>query len=227
MSPRAAQPPVGEEQERRYVWDALLRTIHWSLFVSIVTLTVTGLYVADPFMSGAHVMRWMRLIHFIAATLFTLAVLARIVWMFTGTRTARWDQLLPTSRARLRELLGMVKYYAWPVGAPPQHDGHNPLAGLSYLGFYLLCLGLVATGLALYAPGAHVSSPLRWFAFLGALLGGLQTARWLHHVLMWGVLLFSMLHIYLAVFNARVARNGIIDSIVSGFRFAGRGGHGR
>jgi Ni/Fe-hydrogenase 1 B-type cytochrome subunit len=214
--------------ERVYVWDAVLRTVHWTLFLTIATLTVTGFYVADPFASGPNVMRWMRLIHFIGAILFSLAISTRLIWMFTGTRTARWNQLIPTSRARLRELFTMVKYYAWPVGAPPGHDGHNPLAGLSYVGFYLLCLALMATGFALYAPGAHVDSPMRWFGFLLPLLGGMQTARWLHHILMWGVLLFTMLHVYLAIFNARTARNGIIDSIVSGFRFARRGGgHGR
>jgi Ni/Fe-hydrogenase 1 B-type cytochrome subunit len=222
MSARPQLEPV-------YVWDRVLRLVHWTLALTIVTLSATGIAIAHPFVDAPHAMRWIRLVHFIAAIAFSMAILLRMVWLFAGPRVETWRELVPTTRARIRELRQTIRFYLWPKGEAPAHFGHNPLAGLSYVAFYSMCLALVGTGLALWSSSAAIGTPARIFTFLVPLMGGLAIARFLHHVLMWGVLLFAIVHIYLAVFNATVARSGLLDSIVTGWKILKDGGreHGR
>jgi Ni/Fe-hydrogenase 1 B-type cytochrome subunit len=222
--PASPASPAHEHLERRYVWDGLLRTVHWTLMLSIGVLTVTGLYIAHPVVAAPgpagerFVMGWMRHVHFFSAMAFSLALAARLVWFVMGPTHARLGELVPTSRHRLRELWAVIKYYAWPRGGPPPHEGHNPLAGLSYLGFYGLSLLMTVTGFVLYSVSAPLGSPLRPLLALLPWLGGAQTVRLLHHVTMWLTLVFAMVHVYLVVFNARAQKSGLIDSMVTGYK---------
>ena len=213
--------PRDDDLERVYVWQWPIRLVHWMLAGSILVLAATGFYISRPFFSGEDSMEWARTLHFFASIAFGLAVVLRLFWMFLGSRFARWDQLVPASKERWRGLFAVMKFYALPRGAyPHRHAGHNPLAGLSYLGFYLLALAILVTGLALYSAEAAVGSPMRWFAIFVPWLGGLARARWLHHVLMWPALLFAVIHVYIVIFVARVEGGGIVDSIITGWKVA-------
>lgn len=100
-----------------YVWELPVRLIHWTIFLSIAVLSVTGYYIGNPFIvvrggaDGGYVMGWMRFIHAVAAFVFTLCVLARIYWAFVGNRYARWNQFVPASRHRRTGMLKMQAYY--------------------------------------------------------------------------------------------------------------------
>ena len=100
--------------------------------------------------------------------------------------------------------------------------GHNPVAGSAYLlvfGLYFLAIG---TGLVMWAPSAEVGSPLRWFAPLAPLFGGFQIARWIHHVVMWLLLGFTLHHVYSAILVAAIEKNGTMDSIFAGYKWVPR-----
>lgn len=210
---------------RVYVWDLVVRLTHWTIAASILVLGLTGFYIGNPFFgpggpaSPHAAMTWARLIHFYASIAFGVAVLARLIWMFIGPREARWNQLLPTTRRRWRDLLGTLQFYAFLRDRPPPARGHNALAGFAYLFVFALYLFLIATGLGLYAASAHVGSYTHVFDFVPPLLGGLATTRWLHHLAMWVVALFVVQHIYTAWLTSRVEKNGTIDSIFSGYKF--------
>jgi len=208
-----------------YVWQIPVRVTHWLIALTLLILSVTGLYIGRPFMTVPgqagqwFVMGWMRIIHFYAAIVFTCAVIARAVWMFTGNKYARWDKFLPVHRTRQKGILPTVLFYSFLRDKPPAYVGHNPVAGSAYLlvfGLYFLAIG---TGLVMYAPSADVASPLRWFASLAPLFGGLQIARWIHHVVMWLLLGFTLHHVYSAVLVASIEKNGTIDSIVAGYKW--------
>lgn len=208
-----------------YVWERPVRITHWLIAMAITVLAVTGYYLGNPFItapdpaSQRFVMGTVKAIHFYAAIVFTLSELSRIVWMFVGNHYARWDQLLPIDRARRRDLLPWIKFYLFARPTTPSFVGHNPLAGLSYLLVYVLCLVAALTGYALFAIEADVGSPMRIFEILLPVFGGAQTARWIHHMIMWLLMLFIVHHIACAFLVARVTKNGTIDSIFSGFRF--------
>jgi Ni/Fe-hydrogenase 1 B-type cytochrome subunit len=211
-----------------YVWEVPVRLTHWLIALSLFVLSVTGLYIGRPFMTVAgpagqwFVMGWMRIIHSYAAIVFTCAVIARVIWMFSGNKYARWDKFLSVRGVRRHGVLPTVLFYSFLRDKPAAYVGHNPVAGSAYLlvfGLYFLAIG---TGLVMHAPSAEVGSPLRAFAALAPLFGGLQVARWIHHVVMWLLLGFTVHHVYSAILVAAVEKNGTMDSIVSGYKWVPR-----
>jgi Ni/Fe-hydrogenase 1 B-type cytochrome subunit len=119
-------------------------------------------------------------------------------------------------------LLATLEFYLFLLRKPPGYVGHNPLAGLTYVLVFFLYAVMIATGLALYSASAGVSSPMRAFQFLIPLLGGLQSARWIHHVVMWLLLGFAVHHVYSSVLMSQVEANATVESIVSGYKFVPR-----
>lgn len=221
-------PRVDRDLVRVYVWQLPVRVAHWLIVGSIVVLSVTGFYIGAPFISvpgpagQRFVMGTMKVVHFWAAIVFTLSVAARLVWMFTGNKYARWDKFLPVPARRRRGLWPTVKFYLFVLRKPPGFVGHNPVAGLAYTAVFGLYAVMILTGLALYGASAHVESPLRVFAGLAPWLGGLQTARWAHHVVMWLLIGFAVHHVYSAMLMSTVEQNATMESIFSGYKFVPR-----
>lgn len=213
---------------RVYVWEAPVRITHWLIALTIVILSATGLYIGYPFITvsgraGEHfVMGWAKIIHAYAAYLFITAVIIRMIWMFTGNRYAHWDKFIPVRALRRRGLLPTIKFYLFALRKPPGFVGHNPLAGLTYTLVFGLYFVAIVTGLVLRGTDADVSSPLRWFASYAPLLGGLQFARWIHHVVMWLLLGFAVHHVYSSVLMSTIEANATVESIFSGYKFVPR-----
>jgi Ni/Fe-hydrogenase 1 B-type cytochrome subunit len=211
--------------ERVYIWELPVRLAHWLLFFSIVTLAVTGYYIGHPFISApgaasAHfVMGSMRSVHLYASVVFTLAALVRVYWAFAGNAYARWSELIPVSRRRWQSFKQAFLFYTFLSRESVDYLGHNALAGLTYAGIFGVYFVMMATGFALYTVYASPSSPMQLFGFLIPLFGGLQVARLIHHIGMWVILVFVVAHVYFPVLYSIVERNGVFDSIFSGYKF--------
>lgn len=213
-----------EQLERVYVWEVPVRLSHWLIVATLVVLSVTGIYIGNPFLpvngeaTRHFVMGTLKSLHFMAAMLFTLSVCARLLWMFAGNPYARWQEFLPVSKRRLQGIWNTFAYYVFLHRDSPAFVGHNPLAGAIYTLVFGLCTGMIVTGLALASAGAHVTSLLHSFQFLIPWLGGLQWARFLHHVGMWLLLGFGAHHVWSAFLIGTVERSSLIDSIFSGYK---------
>ena len=221
-----AHPAARGTRIRVYVWDLVVRNTHWVIALSMAVLVVTGLYIAHPlgFPAGSggrdSLMPSMQVVHFYAATFFTLAVLIRLVWFFVSpVRYARWKQFIPVQRYRRRELLDAIKFYSFFRARPPDVIGHNPLAGLSYAGVFILYLVMISSGLALYSADASPGALLKSFQFLVPIYGGLESARFIHHLVMWVLILFAVLHLYANALTSALEANGEVDSIFAGYKF--------
>jgi len=206
-----------------YVWELPVRITHWLVVFSVLILSATGFYIGDPFIvvSGParehFVMGWMRTIHLYTAIVFTLALLVRIYWMFAGNRYARWDQYLPVSVERLHNTWEAIKFFACVRRDPLPYPGQTGTAGIAYAGVFLIQFVMVATGLALYTVYAAPRSVFQAFGFLIPLFGGLQMVHLIHHIGMWLLLIFMVLHVYLSILLCVTERNEI-DSIFSGYK---------
>jgi len=224
MSAMTDMPP-GPELDRVYVWEFPVRATHWILFYSILILCGTGYYIGHPFISvsGAakdhFVMGTVRAVHLYTAIVFSLAVLVRIYWFFAGNQYARLSEFIPFSRRRLRGIRETFLYFCFLGREPYIYPGHDALGGVSYLIIFMIYLVKIATGLALYTVVASAGSPFQVFDFLAPLFGGLQMARLIHHVLMWVVLIFAVLHIYCVFLLSLIQHYGEIDSIFTGYKF--------
>jgi Ni/Fe-hydrogenase 1 B-type cytochrome subunit len=215
--------PAGavEAKETVYVWELPVRITHWANVAAILVLSVTGYYIANPFIgtqgpaTDQFLMGAVRFVHIAAAMIFTVSVLFRLYWAFVGNRYARWPQFLPVKRGRNRALLRMLGYYTFLRKAPPAEVGHNPLAGVTYTGLYGLFAIQIVTGFALYSQPFHGGF---WPAAFGWIIihFGAQPVRLVHDLVMWLIIAFTIHHVYSAVLIDIEERSGLVSSIVTG-----------
>ncbi len=223
ITPTPVEAANPDERVAIKVWDLPVRLTHWVNVASILVLTVTGIYIANPFIvvhqadSQSYLMGTIRFVHFVTAFVFTTSVLFRIYWAFMGGRFALWDQFIPATKTRLRNLGRMARYYTFFRRTPPEEAGHNPLAGLTYTGVYLLFGLQIATGFALFALPFHGGV---WPALFGwiTLAFGVQPVRMAHDLLMYLFLAFTVHHVYSAVLIDIEERSGLLSSIVTGWK---------
>ena len=104
-----------------YVWQIPVRITHWLIALTLVILSVTGLYIGRPFMtvSGpageSFVMGWMKVIHAVLGMgVHRVAGCARVIWMFSGNKYAHWDKFLSFNRDRRRGFIPVVVFYIVP-----------------------------------------------------------------------------------------------------------------
>jgi Ni/Fe-hydrogenase b-type cytochrome subunit len=226
LSLAAKVPPPTGEYRWVYLWEWPIRAMHWVAVLSLVVLTVTGLYIGRPyFMTGGeasdhYLMGWVRFTHFTAAAFLVMTAIVRAYWLLMGNRYERFAALFPVRPRDWVNLVKMVKFYLMiePEKAP-RYLGHNPLQQLSYTGMYLVAFVMVVTGFALYGqatPGGVIYGLTNW---IGPLFGGMPVVRFIHHALTWAFLIFIPIHVYLAIRADHLERTGVISSIVSGGRF--------
>jgi Ni/Fe-hydrogenase 1 B-type cytochrome subunit len=213
---------MSEERVRLYVWQVPVRVTHWLIAISIGALSLTGGYIADPFLipPGGSVMTTMREVHVISAIVLLLAGLWRTVWLLRGNRFARWTAFIPTTRNQATELFRQAAFYAFLRKEIPKVLGHNQLAAAAYIALVGLLVVETVTGFALYAVlGAEPAATL--FGWTRELIG-LQAIRLVHHLAMWGILAIVVFHVYSCVLVDNIEKNGILTSIINGFKFPTR-----
>ncbi|MBZ5705809.1 MAG: Ni/Fe-hydrogenase, b-type cytochrome subunit [Acidobacteriia bacterium] len=216
-SPDSTFAPV-----RVYVWELPVRVSHWFIFLPVVVLSVTGYYMHNPFIVGksstTFLMATMRFTHLVAAFVFIAAFLLRVYWFFVGNNWSNWRAFVPLHRRQWRGMGGMVAYYSFLRRDLLHHVGHNALAAVTYLVMFLLMFIEILTGLALY-------SQVRGSSVLNALIGWLprlidiQNLRLMHFCIMFSFFIFVIHHVYSAVLVSWEERNGLIESIFTGYKF--------
>ena len=217
----AASPAAGE-RIRIYVWQVPVRVTHWVTAACIVVLSVTGGYIADPFLipPGGSVMTTVRLVHMITAFTLVGSLLLRLVWMVAGNRFARWSAFIPTTRFQATEIFRQAAFYAFLRKEIPKVLGHNQLAAAAYVLLFVLLVIETVTGFALDA----LQGTQPWTTLFGWVLDllGAQLVRVIHHLSMWAILAIALFHVYSSVLVDHLEKNGLVSSIFSGFKFPTR-----
>jgi Ni/Fe-hydrogenase 1 B-type cytochrome subunit len=224
--PSAAADPIiirpRDERVRIHVWQVPVRLTHWVTVSSILVLSATGLYIADPFVvsPGGGMMTTVRFVHMVAAFVFVASGILRTYWLFAGNRFSRWSAFFPTNRRHARELLQQTGWYLFLRREVPRVLGHNALAAGTYMVVFALLLLQTITGFGL----AGIDGDQPWSALFGWIFGilAVQDVRLVHHLLMWGVLAFMVHHVYSALLVDHWERNGLMASIFSGYKFVTR-----
>ena len=211
-----------EERVRLYVWQAPVRITHWVTVTCIVVLSITGAYIADPFLipPGGSVMGTVRLIHVLTAVIFLTSGLVRTIWLLVGNRFARWSAFIPTSRNQATELFRQAGYYGFVRREIPKVLGHNQLAATAYLALFALLFLETVTGFTL--DGINGAQPAQsLFGWVSDLFGP-QLVRQIHHLSMWAILAIALFHVYSCVLVDHIEHNGLMSSIFSGYKFPTR-----
>jgi Ni/Fe-hydrogenase 1 B-type cytochrome subunit len=204
-----------------YVWQYPLRLFHWGMVISIGVLSFTGYYIHDPFIVGQakypFLMGWFRFVHEAFGMILIALFLMRLYLFFAGNRWVRWRQYAPIRAQQWKEMVEVVKFYAFLRPTPISKIGHNPMAALSYLFIYALLLMEIVTGLVMF-------NWLRHGILLGALVGwiprvvSLPNLRLIHFLLMFVFVAFAILHVHLSILISRAEKRGLMDSIFIGYK---------
>jgi Ni/Fe-hydrogenase 1 B-type cytochrome subunit len=210
------------QKERVYAWEFPVRLTHWVNVLCIVAFAVTGLYIGSPYVdaqtSEQYIMGWMRFLHFVAGYTFLMSFIIRLYWLFMGNRFASWRMLFPFT-AKQRELLVKDLQHLLLIRKGAEHTaGHTVLGGLTYLVVFLLFAFEIVSGFALYS----LQQPGVWAAGIGAWLLAImdaQTIRLWHHMVMYFLLAFTLVHVYMAWWHDTEEQSGVMTSIFGGYKF--------
>ncbi len=202
------------------VWELPIRVIHWTIFVSVIVLSITGFYIGTPFLTTGSDPKFLagsiRAVHNLAGFVFIAAILARVIWAFTGNRWSHWDQFIPIGSDRRSNAGQALRYYLFLSDDPPHEAGHNALAGLTYLVLFVMFLVQIVTGLALLGleSGGRIASTTGWVFTMVPI----PWVRFLHHLIMWLTWGFVVHHVYSAWLVDTDAKAGLISSIFTGWK---------
>lgn len=213
----------------QYELSPSLRITHWLRAISIVMLIMSGFYIAYVFVSPGNadepilfLNAKMRTWHVIAGFVLISVTIFKIYLVFI-------DKYSKRERASLVDFINpivwykQIKYYLLLGKEHPHLKGlYNPLQFAAYVFLYLMIFLICITGLILYMHTYHQGLGGFMYEYLRPLeawIGGLAKVRVLHHLTMWPIIVFTVIHIYMAVFNSVMGRDGSIDTIISGYRF--------
>jgi Ni/Fe-hydrogenase 1 B-type cytochrome subunit len=223
----AVLPPAGVIPGPVYVYDAAILIWHWVTALCIVALAITGYFIGSPppTMSGeasSHFLfGYIRFVHFSAGMILGVMFLLRIYRVLMGGPHARQIFYVPFwSFAWWKDVFNEIGWYLF-LKPPKEYVGHNPLAHAAMFFMFLLPLiVLLLTGFALFAEQMGINT--WWYTLFGwvfQVLGDSMTVRTWHQFAMWIILIFSMVHMYMAIREDMTHRQTTISSMVSGWRF--------
>ena len=177
---------------------------HWSNLISIIVLTFTGFYIHYPFFAGF--MGAARSLHFFFMYLLLITITARVIMAFTvkdtnqmGSKERDWDwkNWIPQAENR-HQLVETAKYYLFMRKEHVISAKNGALQKISYLATIPLTYAIAYAGFAIYTPAQHWGIWNSFFAPGLAFVGGDMNMRIIHYFLMWAIILFTMIHAYLA-----------------------------
>lgn len=233
--PRIRESRVREIETRGvHVYGWGLRTWHWVTAGCIVMLSITGFFIGTPPLSiggeaSEHFMfGTIRFLHFSAGLTLAVAFLYRILLAITGRALHREIFMPRVDKPRFRhDFLAEMKWYLFLRNEPNPAVGHNPIAQVvMFLLFTLPAAFMIVTGLALYAEGLGEGSTLdALFGWVGPMLGGSQPMHTYHHLTMWAIVVFAIVHIYAVMREDVLGGQSTLSVIVSGYRYFRGKGH--
>ena len=211
-----------------YVYEAPVRVWHWLNALAITVLIITGYFIGSPLPSmqigeatDQFVMGYIRFAHFACGALISIGFFGRIYWAFVGNRHAWQMFYIPVFNLRYwKEFLFELRWYFFLEAEPKKYIGHNPLAQAAMFTFITLGITfMMVTGWALYAEGAGQGSiPDTLFGWVLGYVQNSQRLHTLHHLGMWSIVIFAIIHIYAALREDVMSRQSMVSTMISGHR---------
>jgi len=150
----------------------------------------------------------------------------RVVWAFLGNRFSRELFSVPLKLFNAEwwgGLIDQTKYYLFMKSYARPWQGHNPLASAGMFFMYVLgTVFMICTGFAMYgeAQGMGSLTHTLFTSWMMPLLGYSQNVHTLHHLGMWYLLVFTIIHLYMVVREDMMSSETIISTMFSGWRTA-------
>ena len=210
-----------------YVYEAPVRFWHWVMMVAMLVLAATGYLIGSPppavggEAAHSYFFGWIRMTHFIAAMVFAVTFGIRVYWAFVGNHSSRAMFIVPVwSGSWWKGLFSQTANYLFLRREAELWVAHNPLAQVATFGMYTLgTFFIIVTGLALYAEQWGWGTwPMNAMGWVFVLFGDPQMVRTLHHLAMWYLVLFAVVHMYMVFREDIMSGETVISTMINGIR---------
>jgi Ni/Fe-hydrogenase 1 B-type cytochrome subunit len=208
---------------KHYVWEFPLRLSHWINFLAIAVLTLTGIYMGNPFIyvppGERFFMTAVKFTHMVAAYVFTVSFLLRIYWGFAGNPYARLRSYIPAKAEMWKDMADEVKFYLFLKKEHKACIGHCAWAAFVYLLLFAVFVAQIMTGFALYAQD-HKGNEWVWKILGGWLLSWFSAPalRLYHHLIMWVLVVFTIVHVYIGWLFDLTEKTFVMGSSFTGYK---------
>ncbi|PAF46068.1 Ni/Fe-hydrogenase, b-type cytochrome subunit [Helicobacter sp. 11S02629-2] len=199
--------------------------LHWVRAISIIILIASGFYIAFPFLQpltdGKPTMflqAYIRSGHVIFGFILIYAAIFRL-YLYIFSPSSKDERVSFKQLLSAKIWLATIGSYLFISKHPHIKGVYNPLQYVVYFCLGVLTLLVSLSGVVLYANVYHlglggVLGDI--FGWVSTLVGGLSIVREIHHVCMWGFMLFVPVHIYMVIWNSVKYPNGGADLMISG-----------
>ena len=216
----------------------IMRTIHWTNAFCMIVAVATGLYIGHPYYQSfiadpavdKYVMAWNRWGHFIAAIIFDVtAILIGYLYLFSNFEKP-YKKILPTKQNFIEfweVFFNLITFNRRKKFDSTHSDSYNIVF---FTFFHILLVFMLLTGLQLYVHGlasGESSIGTWWPAMLHlatdwtlSVFGGNMGVRIAHHTAMYLILVWVMSHIYYQIWRTIFWREGDINIVFGGYKFA-------
>ncbi len=173
--------------------------MHWINLLCMLAFIVSGFYIHYPFVNGF--MGLARSVHMVSVWVILINLVVRIVMAFTvkdvvdattGEVASDIHTFLPQKTNR-GKFFSWIAYYLFIRKDMPVAGKYGNLQKIAYNCVPLMILAAAFTGFSLWP----VTNTL-WPFSLAVTAWGLASLRTAHYFIMWIIIIFTMIHVYLA-----------------------------
>jgi len=210
------------------VFSIWMRIFHWVMVATICVLFLTGLYIGNPFFIGSQgieptfaISNWasmstIRFIHFSAAYI----LMASFIFRIYGFIIHKGDRMLPKPWTKLfwSGIIDMSLHYGFMRSAHRPYL-RNSMARAGYGGVYAMIFLEAFTGFGMYGQINPGSGLAQLFGPINHLFVNEYVAHLIHHYVAWMIMLFAIIHVYMATRADMTEKYGEISAMFSGVKF--------
>lgn len=214
-----------------FVWTRAQRIIHWTIALSVLLLIPLGLFVL--FSEFLHIPEkstdFVMDIHVAIGFVFGAGIAARLIYLFFGSRTSNWRDVVPLNKKQRELGIATVRYYLSGFkGKAPIYFSHNPLAGLADIALFTFGLTQALSGLSMFflhgeehgnSHGDGAAHALANGAAHTSAEGFPEWVLWLHLTGAAVIIGFMLAHFAALALHDVVERRGLVSSMISGRKF--------
>lgn len=208
------------------VIDLPTRVLHWTnaILISSLILLILGYEGLEALGVAKEDRKILEVLHAYAGHIFAVTFTFRVIWGFLGNQYARFTDMIPNTKAKIKGIKDNIKWYLGGCKAtPPASVGHNPLASLFYLALFVVLALQIVTGIAL--SGIEMGMmPSKYFAgfFSHNMLESIEGfAEEIHEFGLIFISLFIVAHMVGHISHYVHDKGALIKSMITGQRPAG------
>ena len=177
------------ERYRKHDW--IERAGHWIHVVNVVLLVLSGLQIHFPQFRVFGTIENARTIHFVSMYMFLFIGVLHVYFFFALGK----HRIAMFSRSDIRDVIPTLKWYLFLSDERPDYVKYNVLQKASYGALFVVSALQALLGFSMYWYDKPV------FDTLVVFFGGLEQVRAYHYLLSWVFISFTMVHLYLIVFE--------------------------